>query len=284
MTEEINQRRRRKKREKNPRKEKERNKEKKLLKKSTETSKTKATVIVSRKIVRQATNSGMSLGQFIKHNKLKLVDPSAKEKRRFSVAQTVKHPVGEITDSYTPETMAWYKRRKSEAAESLKKQDDSKSKRSEIRVRASPQRIAKGLKRLSTLQNSSSVLKDNLKMKKKRSGSAQLDPEKLVKVLEEEKVRLESDDTEEEEIQTVPLRCLNLNEWMVFVYIVILIFFGILLSIYEFTYYVDSICSFATDEIEAFWTYTEIGITTFLRLFLIPVIFIDLMKKEKSMF
>lgn len=53
---------------------------------SQETTKTKAKVIVSRKFVRQATNQGMSLGEFIKHKNLKLVEPSKKELRRYSIS------------------------------------------------------------------------------------------------------------------------------------------------------------------------------------------------------
>lgn len=56
------------------------------------------------------------------------------------------------------------------------------------------------------------------------------------------------------------------------------------MSIVEFSYYSDSICWFAKDEIEGIWTYTEIIVTTAMRIGIIPIVFFDIWMKDKSFF
>ena len=75
---------------------------------------------------------------------------------------------------------------------------------------------------------------------------------------------------------------MNLNDWLCFSYLIVLTLFGVVLSILEFSYYADTIWTTAKDQIHAFWIYTEIAITSILRLLVLFLFYQDIKNQENS--
>lgn len=59
-----------------------------------------------------------------------------------------------------------------------------------------------------------------------------------------------------------PPRKMNINDWVLFSFLIGVTVFGVVLSLIEFSYYRDSVCTFAKEQIPVFWVYAEIVITT----------------------
>lgn len=197
---------------------------------------------MSRKIVRQATQEGMTLSEYIKSKKLKLVDPTARdlqkvsEGRRSSAVSSSKF----IQSAYTPSTQKWYN--KSGLVEEDKHESRHLTPKYDNRVFSKPVRANK-LRKSSTQQLEDEYEQDlNMKTSRKllkRSGTLDIVAEKLKKLANS------NQSFEEEEEQTTrkkfKWRCLNLNEWNALIFFSILTLIGIILSIIEFSYYADSI-------------------------------------------
>ena len=91
-------------------------------------------------------------------------------------------------------------------------------------------------------------------------------------------------DKESERKVSVPSRKLNLNDWLIFTYLITLTLFGIVLSILEFSYYANSIWTAAKDQIHPFWIYTELIITTLCRILVLFLFYMDIKKQDNSRF
>jgi hypothetical protein len=111
---------------------------------------------------------------------------------------------------------------------------------------SAPKKMNKTLRKSSTLQDNYDYGDNpnvNKKSKKlKRSGSLTMLVNKLVKVEDTEKDKADSEVSSEHKPSIwSTLKCPSLNEWMVFAFLCILIAFGIIMSIIEFSYYSNSI-------------------------------------------
>lgn len=222
--------------------------------------KRKATVIVSKRIVRQATERNQTLGEYIRQNKLKIVDPTEEDLRRVSnrpaTASARKIKSANPTSSKNLVKMDLF--------EELKK--DEYFNKMDGRV-FSEHKLAKDpkFKRRGTLQSQKLRLEEN-KSELKRSLTVLSIPKNLKK----------------EKNSLKPSRKMSLNDWMMFVFLCVLTLFGIILSLIEFSYYADTYCEWATEEIQPFWTYFEIIFTTLYRIGILPISYMDLRYRENS--
>lgn len=193
----------------------------------------KATIIVSKKIVRQATASNMSLGEYIRHNKLRLVDPSREDLRKVESRQGSSKRIANIKGSpknsfYAP-SKANYEEDKYDSFDSYRKQNPQ--------IRADP-RPMKAYKRNSTLQYNDlfdKEMRKKINKQMKRSTTQDLN----IKKLERPKTMRKKEPAPPK--PKIPSRKLTLNDIMIFIFLIALTLFGVVLSCIEFSYYADSV-------------------------------------------
>lgn len=193
----------------------------------------KATIIVSKRIVRQATASKMSLGEYIRHNKLRLVDPSQEDLRRVESRQGSSKKImnikGSNKDSFYAPSKSNYEEDKYDSFDSYRRQNPQ--------IRADP-RPMKAYKRKSTLEYNDLFDKDmrrKINKQMNRSATQNLNIKKL------ERPKTMRNKEPEVEKPKIPSRKLTLNDIMKFIFLVVLTVFGIVLSCIEFSYYAESV-------------------------------------------
>lgn len=187
--------------------------------------KRKATVIVSKRIVRQATERNQTLSEYIRENKLRLVEPSADDLKRVSSKPASTKQIASLrrgsgleNDKYR----RWYNKQENHKYEEL----DSRRKM-DARVLAEPASADKGLRRKSTMQVKIRGDKSPLSADQKvlrRAGTIEMAIKKLRKLKELEK------DEDLEENKIVQSRKMSFNDWMVLVFLIKLTILGVMLS------------------------------------------------------
>lgn len=186
----------------------------------------KATIIVSKRIVRQATERNQSLGQYIRENKLRLVDPTQDDLKRVGSRQSSSKRIESLRrgSTTTERTKPSYKFRE---AEDTKYDSFDSYRKQNSRVLADPHKINKMQKRRLTLEGKdiyeSEIPMRTVKKLLKKSKTSNLDLAKIkrVKTLRPEQVA---------EKLLVQGRKMNLNDWMLFIFLIILTIFGVVLS------------------------------------------------------
>jgi hypothetical protein len=198
--------------------------------------KRRATVIVSKRIVRQATERNQTLSEYIRENKLRLVEPSADDLKRVSSKPASTKQIGSLRRGSALESekyRRWYKKQENHKYEDL----DSRRKM-DGRILAEPISAGKGLRRKSTMQAGIRGDKTPLTADQKvlrRAGTIDMAIKKLRKLKE-----LEPEEDVEQQNNLVQSRKMSFNDWMVLVFLIKLTVLGVMLSCIEFSYYADS--------------------------------------------
>ena len=198
--------------------------------------KRKATIIVSKKIVRQATERGQSLGEYIRKNKLKLVDPSENDFKRL---QSNTSAFDRRSSIRTEHKVKRFKPKKQET-----KYDSFDSFRKQSSVIASSQTIEKKPKskyrRRGTVQGE--TIKNDLiaKPRRARIKKASTVVEMEIKKLEDPENAKKREKKKMEKENKVKARSMNYNDIHIFAFLVVLTLFGVIMSLVEFVDYADS--------------------------------------------
>jgi hypothetical protein len=186
----------------------------------------KATVIVSKKIVRQATAQNQTLGQYIRANKLRLIDPSQEDLQKVKK----NHPQAGISrkmygvDPASTKNIGHFGMMEdSKYEEELRRQDP--------RVFAEPKKA--NIKRISTLEGRRI---DDFDRKLAKGKIMRSDtPNSKVSRVKTARTTKSSAIVVEEEVE--PFRKMSFNDLMLFIFLVVLTCFGVMLTVYEFSYY-----------------------------------------------
>jgi hypothetical protein len=193
----------------------------------------KATIIVSKKIVRQATANNMTLGQFIRENKLRLVDPSKDDLRRVGSRRS---STNKTTATRRSSKGSYYKSNKDNYEEDKNDGFDSHRERNpQIRSVSQPMKIYKRNGSVEYNDLFDNEMRKKINKQIKRSTTQNL----IAKKLEHpKKMRVKKPEPLKPK---VPSRNMTLNDIMIFIFLVVLTLFGVILSGIEFSYYADSV-------------------------------------------